>query len=333
MQELGIEFNDPRMLKFVGYYSGITHSLSHKALYMKDIHYRREIPVYFDEKIQNYQIKVEEFEAMVEKDISEGLIPFWCGTTLGSTSLGCNDPIPEIAKICNKHKIFCNVDAAWAGAALVVPEIREEMGKGLELVDAISINFGKWNMCGNNSAVYYVADKSNYRSSLLGGATPQYLKNKFTDEFDITDYKDWQVGLGRRFNSLRFWFMIRSLGVEGMRDNITSKVNLAKEFEAFVTKHSQFELICKRELSLVCFRLVKDKDGKEIPKDKINKVNERLLEMIEATNQYHLVSSKIDDKLFIRFVVCNHNTTSQNVQDLWKLFEEFTPKALAESSL
>jgi glutamate/tyrosine decarboxylase-like PLP-dependent enzyme len=328
MKELNMELHDPRMLKLVGYYTGITHSLNHKALYMKDIPYRREVPVYFNDEVQNYQIKVEEFEQMVEKDISEGLIPFWCGTTIGSTSLGCNDPIDQIAKICKKHRIFVNVDAAWAGAALIVPEIRAEIGKGLDLVDAIGINFGKWGMCGNNSAVLYVADKNAYRESLLGGATPQYLKNKYTDEYDIIDYKDWQIGLGRRFNSLRFWYMIRSLGVEGMRDNITEKIELAKEFETLLKQNPQFEMVCKRELSLVCFRLVKDKSGNVIPKDKVNDVNTKLLELIEATNKYHLVSSLIKDTIFIRFVICNHNTKSHHVRELWRLFEDNAAKVL-----
>ncbi len=326
MAELSIDFTDVRMLKFVGYYSGICHSQNYKGLYIKDIPYRREIPIYYNEQVQNYQIKVDEFEKMVEKDISEGLIPFWCGTTLGSTSLGCNDPIAEVAAVCKKHGIFLNVDAAWAGAALVVPEIREEIGKGLEGVDSMAINFGKWNMCGNNSAVFFVADKLNYRESLLGGPTPEFLKNKFTNEYDIIDYKDWQIGLGRRFNSLRFWYMIRSLGVEGMRENVTQKIELAKVFENHVKKNSRFEMICKRELALVCWRLVKDKDGNPIPEDKINDVNKKLLDNINATNQYHLVGSVVQNLHFLRFVICNHNTTAEHVEKFWNLIEEISNK-------
>ena len=321
MQELGMEFTDPRVLKLVGYYTGISHSQNYKGLYIKDIPYRREIPIYYNEEVQNYQIKVEEFEKMVEKDVSDGLIPFWCGTTIGSTSLGCCDPIQEISQICKKHKIYLNVDAAWAGSALVVPEIRETMGKGLDGIDSIAINFGKWNMCGNNSAIYFVADKENYREALLGGPTPEYLKNKFTNEYDIIDYKDWQIGLGRRFNSLRIWFMIRSIGVEGLRENIVSKIELAKEFENLLNNNSRFEKICKRELSLVCFRLIKDQNGNKIPDEKVNENNKKLLDSINETNKYHLVGSVVNNIHFLRFVVCNHNTTKEHIRKAWEMIE------------
>ena len=326
MVELGIDFTDVRMLKFVGYYTAICHSQSHKGLYIKDIPYRREIPVYYDERVQNYQIKVEEFEKMVEKDISEGLIPFWVGTIIGSTSLGCNDPLAEISKVCKKHKIWMNVDAAWAGAALVVPEIREEVGKGLEGADSMAINFGKWNMCGNNSAVFFVADKTNYTQSLLGGPMPEYLKNQFSGESDIIDYKDWQVGLSRRFNSLRFWYMIRSLGVEGMRKNITEKIELAKVFENLLKQNPRFEMVCKRELSLICFRLVKDKEGNRIPTEKINEINKKLLDSLNNTNKYYLVASVIRDIYFLRFVICNHGTTQEHVKKIWHVIEDLSMK-------
>ncbi len=317
VKELGIELHDPRILKLVGYYTGISHSQNEKGLFMKDIPYRRQIPIYFNEEIQNYQIRPEEFEEMVKKDISEGLIPFWCGSTLGSTSLGCNDPIPEVSKICKKYNIFLNVDAAWAGAALVVPELREELGKGLEEADSMAINFGKWNMCGGNSALFYVADKSKYREALLGGPIPEYLKNQFTNEHDIIDYKDWQIGLGRRFNSLRIWFMMRSVGVEGMKQNILEKIELAKEFEKLLEQDSQFEKICKRELSLLCFRIIKDPKGQAIPEDKINEVNKKLLESINDSREYHLVGSIVENVYFLRFVVCNHNTTVDHIQKAW----------------
>ena len=330
-KELGIELDDPRILKFVGYFTGIGHTQNHKGLFIKDIAHRREIPIYFNDEVQNFQIKVEEFEKMVETDINNGLIPFWCGTTLGSTSLGCCDPVLEISKVCKKHGIFINVDAAWAGVALSVPEIREEMGKGLENVDSLVINFGKWGMCGNNSSVFYLANKANYKESLLGGGQlAEYLKNKYTQEFDITDYKDWQIGLGRRFNSLRFWFMIRSIGVEGLRENVTEKIKLAQEFEVFVKQNPRFKMICKRELALVCFHVVQNPEGKDLSQEEINKVNKKILEIVNGTNKFHLTGSQVNDIYYLRFVICNHNTTSLNVQKLWQLLEESSVKAFSE---
>lgn len=154
---------------------------------------------------------------MIQTDIEQGLIPFWCGATSGSTSLGVTDPLDEISKICKKYQIWLNVDAAWAGSSYIVPEYRELYAKGIEDADSICLNFSKWMMCGMGSAFFYVADKKFYTGSLGGeNENPEYLKNKFTDEHDVIDYKNWQVGLGRRFSSLKIWFLIRNFGVEGL---------------------------------------------------------------------------------------------------------------------
>jgi len=322
MKELGIDLTDPKSLKFVGYYTSLSHSENQRGLLVKDIPYRRAVPVHWNEKIKNFSIDVQEFREMVEKDISDGLIPFWCGATIGTTPCGSVDPIPEIAEVCKKYGMWLNVDAAWAGGAFVVPELRQEYGAGLEEVDSLTINFAKGTMSGNGSALFFVGDKKVYNESLGGKINPEYLKNKFTEENDITDYKDWQLGLGKRFNSLRLWFVIRKYGVEGLQKNILDKIELTKYFESLVTKSDKFTLVCKRSLNLICFRMIKDKDGNIIPEDKLNEFNRKLLELINLSGHYYLVGSEINGLYFLRFTPGNHNTLNQHIDALWKHIEE-----------
>ena len=41
----------------------------------------------------------------------------------------------------------------------------------------------------------------------------------------VVDYRNWHLGLGRRFRSLKVWFVLRSYGVEGFQNHIR-KVSL-----------------------------------------------------------------------------------------------------------
>jgi len=322
MKEMGMNYTDPRLLKLVGYYSAMSHSQNPKGLIIKDVPYRREIPAYYNKDLHTFEIKVEEFERMVKQDIQDGLVPFWCGSVIGATSTGSSDPIEALGKICKEHNIWLNVDAAWAGSAFVLPEISQSYRKGLELADSFEVNFGKWMMCGMNSALFYVSDKRIYNESMAGKGVenyiqPEFLQNKFTNEYDLTDYKDWQVGLGRRFSSLKIWALIKNFGVEGIKDNILEKIQIAEQFEAFVKSSDQFELVCQRELSLVCFRMIKNHKGEQLKPSEINQINRKLLQEINKSNEFHIVGAEVQGIYFLRCAICSHFTTSKHVSDFW----------------
>ncbi len=66
-------------------------------------------------------------------------VPFFVGTTAGTTVLGAFDPFQEIAAICKKHKVWKHVDGCWGAAALLSPEHRHLM-RGCELSDSLAWN-------------------------------------------------------------------------------------------------------------------------------------------------------------------------------------------------
>lgn len=66
-------------------------------------------------------------------------VPFFVGTTAGTTVLGAFDPFQEIAAICKKHRVWMHVDGCWGAAALLSPEHRHLM-KGCELSDSLAWN-------------------------------------------------------------------------------------------------------------------------------------------------------------------------------------------------
>src|SRR5690606_40945339 len=63
--------------------------------------------------------------------------------TVGTTSTTSVDPVPEIADLCREHGLWLHVDAAYGGAAAVVPEMRRVLA-GCERADSLVMNPHKW---------------------------------------------------------------------------------------------------------------------------------------------------------------------------------------------
>jgi aromatic-L-amino-acid/L-tryptophan decarboxylase len=323
MKELKIECDDLRVLKFVGYYTEHSHMQHHKALCIKDIPYKKPLPVEFDEITKNFKLKPG-YEKIIENDIEQGLIPFWIGSTIGTTSTGACDNIFELSDLCKKYNIYLTVDCAWAGSYFILDEYKQ-LAQSLIGVNSICINFAKVMLSGMSASLFYVDDKFLLTESLSGKNSqlfqnPEYLKNQFSELNDVIDYKDWQIGLGRRFNSLKIWFLIRNYGVEGLKEFIKHTLNLAEYFEKKIQEdmHKRFELICKREFSLICFRIIKDSKGNIIPQDKLNDINLKFLNLINKDGQVFMVGSKINDLYFLRAAFGTPNSTTDDVDFLWE---------------
>lgn len=314
MKELGITTSDTSTLgKFVGYYSEHCHMQVFKALHLKDISHIRALPVEFDKESQNFKLK-DSYIDVIEEDVKNGLIPFFFGSCIGTTSTGAFDDIAKISEICKKHNIFLLTDCAWAGSYFVMPEY-QYLSKSLEYANCVCINFCKTLMSGPNTAAFYIDDKILLSEATAGkyssvNPNPEYLKNKYTNQNDIIDYKDWQIGLGRKFSSIKVFYVIRSFGLEGLREVLNNSIKLATYFNELISKDSRFSLFCKQSLGLVCIRLVKIND-QYIKEGDLNRVNQELVDLANSTLEVFLTGGKTDDKYYIR---CSFSPT-WNMED------------------
>merc|ERR1712096_585001 len=137
IRDLKLDALDERRLKFVGYYPTSNKNWAEKALHLNDVNFKRVIPTDFDEKSQTYQVNYEKLEAMIDEDVSNGLIPAWYGGQIGSTDCAISDNLEVLGPILKKHDIYLSVDAAWSGMFNLIEEYRP---KGLEHVNTFIIN-------------------------------------------------------------------------------------------------------------------------------------------------------------------------------------------------
>jgi len=137
--------------------------------------------------------------------------------TIGTTSSGAYDDLTAIGTIAAKHDLWFHVDAAWAGSAAVCPEFRHLL-KGVEGATSYNFNMHKWLLTNFDCSLLWIERRSDLIDAFT--VTPEYLRNKASESGLVTDYRDWQLPLGRRFRSLKLWFVVRCYGVSGLQKHI-----------------------------------------------------------------------------------------------------------------
>jgi len=243
--------------------------------------------------------------AAIQADLAAGDVPTIVVATIGTTSTTAVDPLPEIGAICAEYGIWLHVDAAYAGAAAVCPELRLSHA-GLEYADSYCFDPHKWLLTGFDCDAFWVADRAELIEALT--VLPEFLRNAASDSGAVIDYRDWQVPLGRRFRALKLWFVLRWYGVEGLRAHIRSGVALAARFADRVRSDDRFELAAAHPFSLVCFRLRADDDA-----------NADLLARVNGTGRAHLTHTRVDGRYTLRLAVGSPQTVERHVDETWAL--------------
>ncbi|XP_063089580.1 aromatic-L-amino-acid decarboxylase isoform X2 [Cavia porcellus] len=262
----------------------------------------------------NFAMRASALREALERDKAAGLIPFFVVATLGTTNCCSFDSLLEVGPICNQEEMWLHIDAAYAGSAFICPEFRHLLD-GVEFADSFNFNPHKWLLVNFDCSAMWVKQ----RTDLIGAfkLDPVYLKHGHQDSGLITDYRHWQIPLGRRFRSLKMWFVFRMYGIKGLQAHIRKHVQLAHEFESLVRQDPRFEICMEVTLGLVCFRLKGS-----------NQLNETLLKRINSARKIHLVPCHLRDKFVLRFAICSRQVESTHVQQAWQHIRQLADDVL-----
>jgi aromatic-L-amino-acid decarboxylase len=260
-------------------------------------------------------MRPEALRAALDADVAAGATPALVVATVGTTSTTAVDPLAEIGAICRQSGVWLHVDAAYAGAAAVCPELRWAHA-GLEHADSYCFDPHKWLLTGFDCDAFWVADRAQLIQAL--SVLPEYLRNAATESGAVIDYRDWHVPLGRRFRALKLWFVLRWYGVEGLRGHIRSGVAMAQEFAALVRADDRFEIVAPHPFSLVCFRL-RNPDESTSDQSASDRSNEELLHRINASGRVYLTHTKVRDAFTLRLAIGSPQTTPDHVAEAWQL--------------
>jgi aromatic-L-amino-acid decarboxylase len=295
--------------RLTAYCSTQTHSSVEKAVKIAGMGSDNLRHIEVDE---NFAMRPDALARQVERDIKAGLIPCFVCATVGTTSSNAIDPVREIARICRERNLWLHVDSAMSGTAALCPEFRF-IHDGVEFADSYCFNPHKWMFTTFDCNCFYVADRKHLIQTL--SVLPEYLRNQATESGAVIDYRDWHIQLGRRFRSLKLWFVIRYYGIEGLQHHIREHVRLAQQFAAWVREDSRFELAAPAQLNLVCFRL-RSRD----------QANQLLMDRLNRSGDLYLTHTKLDGKLTLRVCVGQTNTEARHVERAWQRIQQETGK-------
>jgi aromatic-L-amino-acid decarboxylase len=291
----------PNNLRVYG--SSETHSSIEKAVGVCGMGKRNLVKVGTD---RNLAMDPTLLEKAIEEDLKKGLKPCAVVATLGTTGTLAVDPLKEIATLCKARGIWLHVDAAYAGTALLLPEYRW-MSEGMELADSFVFNPHKWMFTNFDCSVYFIKDAASLIKSFE--VLPEYLKTKSRGL--VNDYRDWSVPLGRRFRALKLWFVLRSFGVEGIRDKLRSHIQLNQEFCQALESIDGLIIPVEPFLNYSCFRLQAEGVTEQ---ESLNRLNESFLEEINRSGELFLTHTKIEGLHTIRMLIGQTYVTKEHVQ-------------------
>ncbi|MEO8088894.1 MAG: pyridoxal-dependent decarboxylase [Gemmatimonadales bacterium] len=264
---------------------------------------------------QAYAMLPDDLDRMITADRKAGLVPACVVATAGTTSSTAIDPLPRIGEVCRRHDVWLHVDAAYAGAAAIVPELRH-LFNGIEQADSLVFNPHKWMLVNFDCSAYFVRDRGALLRTFT--VTPEYLRT--AQDTEVVNFRDWGIQLGRRFRALKLWFVIRSYGLEGLREMVRRHVRLAGELASWIEAAPGFELMAPVPLGLVCFRYRPAGMNGDDPR--LDDLNAALLARVNATRRVHLTHTRLGGQYVIRVAIGQRQTEKRHVDEAWRLIQE-----------
>ncbi len=281
------------------YASDQAHSSIDKSIRIAGIGQQNLVKVATDD---DWALDPAALQQAIAEDRAAGRVPAGVVLCIGGTSIGASDRLRAAIAVARAEDLYVHVDAAWAGSAMICPELRE-VWDGIEDADSIVFNPHKWLGAQFDCSVQFLADPGPQVRTL--GLRPDYLKTLGRDDV-VINYNEWTVPLGRRFRALKLWFLLRAHGLEGLRQRIRNHLAWSREAAQAIAALDNFRLITDCRFSLFTFQYAPTGENADI-------ASERLLRAINDDGRIYLTQTTHDRKFVIRFQVGQFDCTRDDV--------------------
>lgn len=281
------------------YASPETHSSIDKAVRIAGIGQQHLVKVPTD---GSWALDPEALRRAINADIQAGFLPAGVVLCVGGTSIGATDHVRQTIAVAREFDLYVHVDAAWAGSAMICPELRD-LWDGVEGADSIAFNPHKWLGAQFDCSIQFLADPTLQVRTL--GIRPEYLQTLGQNE--VTNYSEWTIPLGRRFRALKLWFLLRAHGLEDLRRRIRNHILWAEQAAVSIAAMDGFRLTTKCHLSLFTFQYAPEGED-------ANDATKRLLRAINDDGRTYLTQTVHEGQFVIRFQVGQFDCEREDVQ-------------------
>jgi len=262
-----------------------------------------------------FRMDTRALETAIVQDLESGWLPFCVVATVGTTSTTSVDPVTEIARISKRYNLWLHVDAAYAGPAAILPEMRWVL-EGCESADSIVTNPHKWLFTPIDLSAFYCRRPEIVKKAFT--LVPEYLKTSVDDT--VTNYMDYGVQLGRRFRALKLWMVIRYFGREGLAGRIRQHLSWAQEFAGKIDASPRFQRMAPTPFSTLCFRAVPETMAGDDP-ESMDQLNAALLDAVNETGETFLSHTKLNERFTLRLAIGNLKTRKEHLDRTWELLQ------------
>jgi len=254
----------------------------------------------------DFRIRTDLLHEKIVADRRDGLTPFLIVASAGTTNTGAVDDLEGLADLAAVEKLWLHVDAAYGGFFMLTERGRKAM-RGLDRADSVTLDPHKALFLPYGTGSLLVRDGETLRRSHTVHA--EYLPPMQEDP-DLVDFCLYSPELSRSFRGLRVWLPFKLHGVGPFRRILDEKLDLAEWAAAELRKIPGMEIVANPQLSLVAFRLAR----KGLSEHKVNDLNERLLEKVNARQRVFLTATSLAGRFVLRICVLSFRTHLDRMQ-------------------
>ncbi|KAE8151419.1 pyridoxal phosphate-dependent transferase [Aspergillus avenaceus] len=330
--------------------SNQAHSSTPKGALIAGTRYR-SVPTKLE---NNMEMTGDDLRAVLEQCDRDRLTPYYITLNMGTTSSCALDRYTEIKAVLKEkpswQRIWVHIDAAYAGSALILDEYKHIAQEFAEGVDSFNFNMHKWLLVNFDASCLFIRNRFDLTDAL--DITPAYLRNPYSESGAVIDYRNWTMSLGRRFRSLKIWFVMRSYGLTGLKAFVQKGVRLGEVFAGLICSRSDlFEIITKPAFGLTVFRIKNNKpvaNGNSVngcsvahADEKADAITKEVYELINSRGEIFITSTLIGGIYAIRVVSVNEAAEEKYLQRAFEIIvnttEEhpnlkYTPNQLSTNS-
>lgn len=203
----------------------------------------------------------------IETDRRAGRVPFMVVATAGTTGAGAIDPLPDLADLCARERLWLHVDAAWGGSALLSPRLRSLLA-GIGRADSVTWDAHKWLSVPVGAGMFFCRwPDAVGRTFHVSGAS--YVPTNLSDNLDpYTTTIQWS----RRFIGLKVFMALAEAGAEQLARTIEHHVEMADRLRASL-ETAGWTIVNDSPLAIVCFTHPTIRDGRSSARQIVDAVN------------------------------------------------------------
>ncbi|OKK19623.1 pyridoxal-dependent decarboxylase [Streptomyces sp. CB00455] len=254
----------------------------------------------------------------------EGLFPMAVVATAGTTDFGSIDPLPEIARLAAEHSVWMHVDAAY-GCGLLVSPTRRHLLDGIEHADSVTVDYHKSFFQPVSSSAVLVRDRDTLRHATYHA---DYLNPRRMADEQIPNQVDKSIQTTRRFDALKLWMTLRTMGADGLGSLFDEVIDLAAAGWKIIDADPRFEAVVEPQISTLVFRYVPEG---EVRADLADEANLHARKALFASGEAVVAGTKVDGRQYLKFTLLNPQTTTDDISAVLDLLAAHAAQYLGES--